>query len=504
MERIKNFFTEKYLTCLFLVVSIVTLLPIGYLSFINRATGDDYGYGLYTRLSWQSSHSLIALIQASFKTIRQYYYSWQGTWFDIFLFSLQPEVFSDKAYVITVFLMLYLWIGSTFLMFREILITRLGTSKWSYRLITIVFLLISIQFIPNTRSAIFWFNGCAHYMIPFSMCQFLVYSLLRFCRKYSCKWYVTICVLMALLGGANYQAALFALIVTFFVGGGSIIYCPGQRNKKIYLLIFPVILEMIGLIISMKAPGNSVRGGEDFGFSLSKGIATVGLSYVEGIRDIGDYIKDRPLIFVGLLFLFLVFLNVFGREECRTISYPVIVGLALYCLYSAMQAPAIYAGVTVSGGVYNTNYQVFLLTTCGILLIIAQSVARKFKDLIERFYSMIYMGGLMLCVIFLLIGRHYIKTSTFWACMEYISSGQAADYKEQMDLQTMLLTDKNTADVVLPFINGVQGPLCHMPVTEEADAWTNKVTGEFYGKNSVIAMPRPEWEELYGENIDGY
>lgn len=134
MERIKNFFTEKYLTCLFLVVSIVTLLPIGYLSFINRATGDDYGYGLYTRLSWQSSHSLIALIQASFKTIRQYYYSWQGTWFDIFLFSLQPEVFSDKAYVITVFLMLFLWIGSTFLMFREILVTRLfmglrGNSK---------------------------------------------------------------------------------------------------------------------------------------------------------------------------------------------------------------------------------------------------------------------------------------------------------------------------------------------------------------------------------------
>ena len=68
-----------------------------------------------------------------------------------------------------------------------------------------------------------------------------------------------------------------------------------------------------------------------------------------------------------------------------------------------------------------------------------------------------------------------------------------------MDLQTKLMEYAGTEDVVLPFINDVQGPLMHMPVTANPDAWTNKVTREFYGKNSVVAMERPAWMEIYGE-----
>lgn len=490
----KKFLQRKYVVYLFIFIFVLTLLPLGYLSFINRATGDDYGYGIYTRLAWQSSHSLIDVTKAAFQTVKMYYYSWQGTWFDVFLFTLQPEVFNDGAYVITAFLMLFLWIGSTFLMFREILVTRIGMDKWSYRLITIVFMIISIQYIPSPRSSIFWFNGCAHYMIPFVMCQFLVYALLRFGRKFSYPWYVVICIFMALLGGANYQAALFALIAAFYVGVGTEDYL-NKKNKKILWLLFPVILEIVGLVISMEAPGNKVRGGEEFGLSASKAASTIGLSFVGGIRDIGNYITNKPLIFVGLIFLFLIFLNIFQEEECRRIKHPILSILALFCLYSAMQAPAIYAEVSVSGGVYNMNYQMFLLCASGILLIFSQYIAVKYHAFIARFQSRILVIGFAVCLVLLVIGRSNIKASTLWVSMEYITSGQAVDYKLQMDLQTELLTDENTADVVLPFINDVQGPLMHMPVTADPDAWTNTVTKRFYEKNSVVAMPRVEWEK---------
>ena len=83
--------------------------------------------------------------------------------------------------------------------------------------------------------------------------------------------------------------------------------------------------------------------------------------------------------------------------------------------------------------------------------------------------------------------------------MEYIRSGQASDYKQQMELQTKLLTEEGLEDVVVPFVNDVQGPLMQMPVTENPQAWTNTVTRDFYGKNSVVAIPREEWQELYGE-----
>lgn len=491
----KKFFSEKYFTYLFSIIFIFTLIPLAYLSFINRASADDYEYGVYTKIAWLSTHSLIEVIKAAAKTVRQYYYDWQGTWFDIFVFTFQPEVFSDKAYVIVAPLMLFLWIGSTFLMFREILFTGIGMDKWSYRLITIIFLIISIQYIPSTRSSIFWFNGCAHYMIPFAICQLLVYSLLRFGKKYSYKWYIIICVLMTLLGGANYQAALFGLIVAFYFGIGDYIQ---KKNKRILILIFPIILESIGLIISIIAPGNKVRGGAEFGFSVSRGFSTIGLSFVEGIQDIGNYIINRPLVYVGLFFLFLIFLNTFQKENLYIIKHRIIDGLALFCLYSAMQAPAIYANVGVTAGVDNMNYQVFLFMASGILLMFSQYLVMKYKEFLIKYNKKIYITGLAVCMMLLVIGRSHIKTSTLYVSMEYITSGQAADYKEQMDLQTMIMNDKNITDVVLPGINDVQGPLLFFPVTDDPNEWTNIIIKDFYGKNSVIAIPRPEWEELYG------
>ena len=496
-KEMKKLFTEKNFTYFFIIVFIFTLIPICYLSFINRATGDDYGYAVLTREAWQQSHSVMKVIQAAIETVKQYYYGWQGTWFSIFLFTFQPEVFGDQTYVITAFLMLFLWIGSTFLMFHEIFVIKMNWDKWNYRLFTIIFLMISIQFIPSTKSAIFWFNGCAHYMIPFAMCQLLVYSLLRFRREYNYGWYAFICFFMTLLGGANYQAAIFGLIITLYLGIEDYLY---KKKRKICLLILPTIMELTGLIISMLAPGNKSRGGENFGFSIPKVFYTIGFSFVEGMRDCFEYMKDKPIVFVGLIILFFISLNVFRQNNYQIVKHPILGIFALYCLYSAMQAPALYAGVDVSGGVYNMNYQVFLLTASGSLIILAQQIALKYARLIEHHYKRISIFCMLICFIVLLVGRSSIKTSTLWISIEYITSGQAADYKEQMDLQTKLMEEENVSDIVLPFINDEQGPLMHMPVTDNPNAWTNTVTKNFYGKNSVVAMPRPEWEQVYMDN----
>ncbi len=68
------------------------LLPLLYLSFLNRATGDDYGDGILTRAAWTGTHSLMPVIRAACQTVKNFYGSWQGTWFSVFVFSLQPEV----------------------------------------------------------------------------------------------------------------------------------------------------------------------------------------------------------------------------------------------------------------------------------------------------------------------------------------------------------------------------------------------------------------------------
>ena len=501
----EKYLTEKrikYFTIVCIVLLCILLLPIVYLTFVNRATGDDYGYCIYTRPAWVRSHSLIEVGKSMCTTVRLFYGGWQGTWFSIALFSLQPEVFHDDAYIIVAVLMLFLWIGSTFYLFNQILRRNMGFNKWSYLLITVLFLMISIEFIPSPRSSIFWFNGCAHYIVPFSMCQMTAAWLLKYGLEYKKSAFVGIIIFMTLLGGSNYQAALFVLIAAFYIGIAVYVL---KKDKRIFALCIPVVTELVGLAVSAMAPGNKRRAGEEFGFSAFKAVSTVGKSFWYGIRNIGAYAKERPLIFVGLLFLFLVFVAVFFLwEDAFCFRHPVWLSAMLFCLYSAMQAPAIYADVSVSGGVPNTNYQVFLLTASGILLIVAEKTAAIMKNVREEKSSrkvgqFIFIPGIILCMLLTFCWRSNIKISTSYVSLIYITSGQAKDYKEQMGLQTKLMEDENTQDVIIPEINDVQGPLMHMPVTADKEAWTNTVTAGFYGKHSVVSMERPMWMELYGD-----
>ncbi|MCM1134059.1 MAG: DUF6056 family protein [Clostridium sp.] len=492
----------KKITVVSIIIFFLLMLPVFYLSFINRASGDDYGYGIYTRGAWVSSHSFAALGRAIGQTIKQYYSGWQGTWFSVLVFSLQPEVFSDKAYVLVAFLMLFLWIGSTFYLFYEILCKSLGLNKWEYLLISVWFLIINIEFIPSTKSAIYWFNGCAHYMLPFAMCQIAAVWLIRYGKTYKKSTFIGIAVFMTLLGGSNYQAALFALIAACYTIAAVWFL---KKEKRILTLLIPVCMELIGLIISMKAPGNKVRGGEEFGFSVSKGAETIAKSFVYGLKDLKMYLQERPLIFAGLILLFVIFVVIFcNKKEVVNFRYSLILSAMLFCLYSAMQAPAIYAGVDVSGGVYNMNFQMFLLTASGMLLIIAGNLVKLARNkggeaAVKTLWKSSLICGLFLSLVLVAVFRSNIKTSTSYICLRYIVSGEAGDYREQMELQTRLMEEEEVENVVVPFINDVQGPLMQMPVTEDVSAWTNTVTAGFYGKDSVVAMERPKWMELYGE-----
>ena len=502
MDKLLTEKNIKYFTFVSIIIFCVLMLPVVYLTLVNRASGDDYGYGLYTRTAWMGTHSLIEVGKAIWQTVRSYYNAWQGTWFSVALFSVQPEVFHDDAYIIVAVLMLFLWIGSTFCLFRQILHEKLGLSKWSYRLITVWFLVLCIEFVPSPKSSIFWFNGCAHYMIPFTMCQVLIAWLFKYVTEYRKSTFVGIVIFMTLLGGSNYQAALLALIVAFYVLISAWIL---KKDKRVFTLCIPILLEIVGLVISMAAPGNLNRAGDDFGFSVIQVVETIAKSFLNGFKDIGIYGKERPLIFAGLLFLFIVFIMAFCIcEDAFSFRHPGWLAAMLFCLYSAMQAPAIYADVSVSRGVLNTNYQVFLLSASGILLIIAEKVSKRIKaawgeKTRTKVLRFILIPGVVICMLLLFMGRSSVKISTSYVSLIYITSGQAGDYKEQMELQTKLMEDENVSDVVIPGINDMQGPLMHMPVTNDRNAWTNTVTAGFYGKSSVVSIDRPEWLEKYGD-----
>lgn len=524
--------------CLALFAFIITLLPVYILAFFDRASGDDYGYGWRTHAAWKSSHSLIQVIKAAAETVRIYYVSWQGTFSSIFLFSLQPEVFSSKAYVLVPFLMSGLMILAVSFLLHLLLVKQGKMSRAWFLFFDSTLLFLLFQFVPGKKSSLFWYNGCAHYVIPMFLALMSIWAGICYIEEGSKLKFGLLTLLMALLGGTNYLAALLAPLILLWVAFST---CLSRRkrpedrrkaNRRLWFMVIPLSLEMIGLLISALAPGNAVRGGEDYDISVPNMLRAITDSFLDGFRGIGTYLTERPMIFLLLAVMGGMMWYAFrtdkrraqgsgkdtGESEKETVYHagiplPGLLALYLFCTYCAMYWPEDLVKTEVSQGVPNTIFQVFVLAI-----------------FFSEFYLLKWLSGwiderraiqrrergnkgkptvgnllpLAVTALILLIGvfpaRHSLKDSTVYVCLDYILDGRAADYRWQMEQMTRLLSGEET-EVVLPMINGDQGPLMHMPVMDTPDAWTSTVVAEFYGKDSVYAIPRREWEELYGEEF---
>lgn len=489
MKRNVNIHTKK-IAIFTGIVFLVSLIPILYLSGYVHATGDDYGYGARTHQMWLSTHSVWQVLKAAGQTVQHYWIGWQGTWFTIFLMSLQPEVFWDNGYWIVPWIMLALTIFSTLYLTEYVMVQKLRLPKATWISCTLILLLAMIQYFPSTKSGIFWYNGTAHYIIPYSMALVAIRCCWSFADRKRKKDWIAAFICMALLGGASYLAPLLVLIAVAYL-----ILCEWKTKKHVFYLCIPVAAELAGLIVSYLAPGNKSRGGEDFGIHGLLIVKTILECFVDGAKQIFLYLFKTPFILLCLVVIAVLLVNAFQKvRPTFDFPYPVIVAVAMFCMYCAMYAPGVYAGVELSGGVPNTIYQVFLMTVFITVIYTVGWMNHHFcKDEKMGKIKKAVCGGLLMLALFLiLVEKGTLKSSTSYQCYDYIVSGQADDYKAQMEERLSLLRNPKLKNVELPAMNSDQGPLMHMEVMEDPKEWTNTVVKQFFGKESVIEVPRSE------------
>ena len=489
MKRNVNIHTKK-IAIFTGIVFLVSLIPILYLSGYVHATGDDYGYGARTHQMWLSTHSVWQVLKAAGQTVQHYWIGWQGTWFTIFLMSLQPEVFWDNGYWIVPWIMLALTIFSTLYLTEYVMVQKLRLPKATWISCTLILLLAMIQYFPSTKSGIFWYNGTAHYIIPYSMALVAIRCCWSFADRKRKKDWIAAFICMALLGGASYLAPLLVLIAVAYL-----IFCEWKTKKHVFYLCIPVAAELAGLIVSYLAPGNKSRGGENFGIHGLLIVKTILECFVDGAKQIFLYLFKTPFILLCLVVIAVLLVNAFQKvRPTFDFPYPVIVAVAMFCMYCAMYAPGVYAGVELSGGVPNTIYQVFLMTVFITVIYTVGWMNHHFcKDEKMGKIKKAVCGGLLMLALFLiLVEKGTLKSSTSYQCYDYIVSGQADDYKAQMEERLSLLRNPELKNVKLPAMNSDQGPLMHMEVMEDPKEWTNTVVKQFFGKESVIEVPRSE------------
>lgn len=501
MKKILRRGNSKLISFFSVVVFVISMLPIWYLAGYARPSGDDFGYSELTHAAWLDTHSLIEVFKAAIETVKRYYGGWNGDWFTTFLFSLMPEVFVPYSFWIVPYIMTGAVIAATLVFMHEICVKAMGSSFAECLVFTSLILFASYQYIPSTAIGMYWYVGAVHYVLPHAAGLLGIAFMSKFIRMGKVRYFVGLILCAFMIGGSSYFTSIMLFMALFFTG---IFSCRKERKKALMLLI-PFLVCAIGFIIQCKSPGNAIRGGESFGFSPSLVIFTIVESLKRGFIMIGSYGREKTLIFVILIIIALFGWEVVSRiEKKKGFNYPVpiLFVILMYGTYCAMFAPEVYSevydSIGISKGPATIQYFTFLITgTFSILYcegwivqrIQSKAVSDKFENFMEQKYrSFILFPGLLCCLILVMLNRGWLRDSVDMRAYEYVSSGQAEDFRKQIASQMEILLDDSIKDAYLVPINPDQGPLMHMPVTTDENAFTNRVVSNFYRKDRVIMI----------------
>lgn len=491
INRMLKRLDTRIMALIIFVTFIFSMIPIWFLAFYARPSGDDYGYSANSHIAWINTHSVFEVFKAGVETTKSMLATWNGDWFTVFLFTMMPEVFAPYSFWIVPLFMTAIVILSTYYFAYEILVNRIGM-KWYESLMAASIILIAIyQFIPSTAIGMYWYVGAMHYMMPHAVVMMLLGFLSKFERSSKYRYIVYSAIGAVMVGGSSYFSALLLFMV--YMMGWILCY---KRNKKIFWIAIPFICGSIAMLIQIMMPGNAVRGGSGFGFSIHRIFDTVIQSLIQSVVRIGEYFVSKTIIFALFIVLAVLMWGCLEKaEHLIAVKHPAVFVLFMYSIYAAMSAPEIYAAVEVSLGPATMQYITFILAvTASIIYTEIWMINRKQEKAAlrekgnKRCCVGITLPVILACVIFIILNRGTLKNSVFYRSCEYIFSGQAADFKNQIASQMDILLDDSIKDAYLCPINDDQGPLMHMPVTENPENFTNRVVARFYDKNKVVMM----------------
>lgn len=475
--------TKKIITivAIFLgTVLLLSLIPIIISSFYSHPLADDFGFSEKVNHVVKNGGGLFDILSASFQQVKDTYLDWQGTYAAIFVFSLQPAAFSEHIYFLTTFVMLTALIAST-LFFVNTIFNILGYDKKIGIIISFVILLLSIHFVVDKKEAFFWWNGSSYYTLfySFSLLFFSILIKLYYAEKIIKKviFLIISLLLAAILGGGNYSTALLTTVILAFV-----IFLLIKHKKKIslcYVMIFLILIT--GFVISMIAPGNSVRAATLTGESPVKAIihsvfyAVVYIAKWTGLAQLAGFSV------IGF------FAYILTKNSKYKFQYPFIVFVLSVLVFATQLTPPLYAMNSVGSGrqvnIYYYSYYVFM--SFNIFYIIGwinqKDIVKIRTKNIQKSFSvctLLLIIGVFLCGC-LNYGLHNITfVDTLLALKNSTPQTYSAEYLDRISQ----IKNGNTTISDIKTVPDFFSPLC---IEEDSDFWINKQIARYYDVDKV-------------------
>lgn len=447
------------LAVLVLSVSLVPLLlPAQYAA----PAADDFGYGAPVYFALKNGSGFFGILTALAENIRYTYLNWQGTFASVFLFSLQPGAFGDKFYALTPFLLSAVIIAPAYIALAAV--KRLAA--WGKILIGSIISLIAIQFLPSASNGIYWWNGAVHYLVFWFMLVLTIAQQLSLSRNRTPSFYLltaSACFSAFFVGGGNYSTALIAAVLL------TAITCFNLFRKKPRHVLsangLVTLFNLLGLVISMLAPGNAIR---QSGFEKMGVISAIGASFFEATKAMAEFTDWK--IICALLLCTPVFL--LSAKNIKGFRYPLIVLCGSFCLFAALYTPPLYAmGICDMPRMKNMFYMAYLAFVFGNTFYLAGwAVGRYITAANTRVLGSIAIAGAA-AFVFILISC--IPSSNAYLAYSDLKSDTLQTYVQQRAARIAASENKSASTQFTPI---TRYPACF--VESEVLTWSPKLIAD--------------------------
>lgn len=492
---------RKYSIFLLGMLVIASLLPAMFCGLFNYATADDFVKSYRVHDLMLSGGNVLSVIGQGITEAADMWKIWEGTWASNFVLAMQPSIFGEHAYAVTVPLcILYTALGTGYCLW-EILVHRFCMSGKSFWMIFWMQLFLFLQFMPYIRGGMFWYPGMAHYVMPMCFLLLMAAWMLKWERMGKKRYFVFLVLDAVYLGGSHYQHIILALLILLSGWLWSILIRK-KDQRRMSLLWIPIAEILAGLVVCILSPGNQTRGGENFGIHATEIFLMPIACAKQAILHGTEYLVRAPLLLVYALVMVILGWHCIKKESVsgfRRIPLALVL-LYLFLLYASAEAPGIYAAgntAGISGGYFDIVYQCLILSLTLGGLLLGEWLREKLPDGLEK--KKVHLGKAVLVFLFLICLKPSVKNSGAFLCWEFVKSGRLQDFVIQMEERIELLNDPALNDIYVPEMNDEQGPFMHLQLSQDSSNYTNEATALYYHKNTVTAVPREQYYREYGK-----
>lgn len=477
---------------------VFSIIPILVTAFFAVPQVDDFYYSIKTHSAFMQEHNLFAIISAAGEQVVKTYNDWQGTWSAVFLFALQPGIYGEDYYFISTFVLIFTFIGATFLFARTILGRVLKFSKHQYIICTLLILLAQIQALPSALQAFFWWNGSIYYTFFYSL-SLVLFSLIAIylmsdSKKAKTYSFIGACLTAAIISGGNYVTALLTLLVLCIISAWYIY----KRDKRFIPLLVITAVFVLGFAVSVMAPGNAVRAARyDSGHSAIEAIIK-SFSY-----SFWRVYSATDIVFMLCMLLLSPFICINAERSELKFKHPIIFALVTFCLFVSQFTPPLYGmgdmNEASSARIVNIIYFSYYWLIAANIYYIWGYVSHKHGVSVKAILTKLKKPKALMSATLLIAVLMFMLTFTFDGniynglkftspnAIQSLLLGQTQDFNRQWEERFEMLHDDDLKNVVFEPITSTPKLLYYGDLTGDSEyEWSNLPMKLYYNKSSVI------------------